>query len=586
MLLSQGEYLRHSSRNSGIELQCSQSYLYVMIFFSTVNRLLTWRCVNIARQRFSSSTRMISYGPCQTPALSFCVDRLREIEAFVPERYWKVDVQAKLTDGKRYSLKWRVPTNDAVIDTRSKGGGNESCATFSQQSARKLIERATCADIIVKEVTQTSESIKPPLGLNTVALLEAGSKAMGLSPKNVMNVAEKLYSAGFISYPRTETSRYDPNGFDARSLLRAHCSSEDWGKSASYLLRTRKTSKTPNRGKDCGDHPPITALKAATRGDVGGGAAWRVYEFVTRNFIGSLHNDLQLTRTKASLALSDSDEAEFEIELVTVDSLGFADACRWVLRDVGAVQGKVDKDLLQEGQWLKIVRAGIEEKKTMPPRFLEEHELIRLMDTNRIGTDASMAVHVSNIVDRGYVMLCDETGVALRPPLPPSQRKNNLPCQIGRYMVPTPLGSNLLELFGHEEKASEIESPALLSHPSIRRQMEQEVREIAIENIEKDFCLEKNLDWFEKRYTELEESLTYERVGQFGQSLRSSNDYLRYLTKLRAFEPKVTMPNKGQQSKQKKHAEVTKHANKQKYRTKKGENKQTITDRNKRKTIK
>ncbi len=494
---------------------------------------------------------MISYGPCQTPALSFCVDRLREIEAFEPTTYWKIDVRAELPDGNSYLLKWRVPTNDAVIDTRSKReDAYEENASFSQHTARELIERARGADIVVKKVTQTSESIKPPVGLNTVALLEAGSKAMGMSPKSVMSVAEKLYSAGFISYPRTETTRYDPNGFDARSLLRQHGSSDEWGKTASYLLRTRKTNKPPNRGKDCGDHPPITPLKAANRGSVGGGNAWRLYEYVVRNFLGSLHNDLQITRTKALLALSDSDEAEFEVELVTVDSLGFADACRWVLRDVGAVQGRVEKDLLREGQKLKLVTTCIEEKKTMPPRFLQEHELIRLMDLNRIGTDASMAVHVSNIVDRGYVMLCDETGVALRPPRPPSQRRNNLPRQVGRYMVPSPLGSNLLALFGHEEDATEIESPALLSHPSIRRQMEEEVKLIAMGNIEKDFCLEKNLDWFEKRYTELEESLTYDKVGQFGKGLRTSNEYLRYLAKLGTFEPKVKMPNKGKQMKQ------------------------------------
>ena len=459
------------------------------------------------------------------------------------KKYWKVDVQAQLPDGKSYSLKWRVTTKDVVTDRRSKDGDYEESATFNQQSAKRLIERAKRTGIIVKEMSQTSELIKPPVGLNTVALLEAGSKAMGMSPKNVMSVAERLYSSGLISYPRTETTRYDPNGFDARALLREHIRSEEWGESASYLLRTRKSPMPPNRGKDCGDHPPITPLRAATREDVGGGAAWRVYEFIVRNFLGSLHDDLQLTRTKASFALQDSEDAEFEVELVTVDFIGFADVCRWVLRDVGATPDVVVKNLLKEGQRLKLTKAVIEEKRTMPPRFLQEHELIRLMDSNRIGTDASMAVHVSNIVDRGYVMLCDETGVALRPPRPPSQQKNNLPRQIGRYMIPTPLGANLLELFGHLEKATDIESPALLSHPSIRRQMEDEVREIALENIEKDFCLEKNLNWFERRYDELEESLTSERIDQFGKGLRRSNDYLRYLQNLGAFEPKVAMPN-------------------------------------------
>lgn len=124
------------------------------------------------------------------------------------KKYWKVDVQAQLPDGKSYSLKWRVTTKDAVTDRRSKDGDYEESATFNQQSAKRLIERAKRTGIIVKEMSQTSELIKPPVGLNTVALLEAGSKAMGMSPKNVMSVAERLYSSGLISYPRTETTRY------------------------------------------------------------------------------------------------------------------------------------------------------------------------------------------------------------------------------------------------------------------------------------------------------------------------------------------------------------------------------------------
>jgi len=483
------------------------------------------------------------------------VDRLNEIESFEPNKYWKVQIDAKRSDGKSYPLSWKIPTLDAVEDTRKQNQNQDSyekCATYNQQSANRVVEQANGSDIVVSALTKSSNTISPPVGLNTVALLEAGSKAMGMSPKNVMNVAEKLYSAGFISYPRTETTRYDPNGFDARAMLRDHCNNPEWGRSASYLLRSRKSGKPPLRGKDAGDHPPITPLKSATRDQVGGGAAWRVYEFVVRNFLGSLHNDLLFTRTTASLALPNSSEADFELELVTVDSLGFADACRWVLRDIGATTSpghKGNDDFIQEGQRLQITKASIEERKTRPPRFIQEHELIRLMDSNRIGTDASMAVHVSNIVDRGYVMLCDETGQPIRPPGPPGKRKN-LPRQIGRYMIPTPLGSSLLGLFDHDATASNVDSPAMLSHPSIRRQMEEEVKEVAMGNIDKDFCLEKNLNWFEDRYAELEGSLTRERIGQFGSNLRSTRDYLRYLQRFDTFEPRVAVP-KGQQPKKK-----------------------------------
>ena len=167
-----------------------------------LTRLLTWKCVNVARKRFSPSTRMISYGPCQTPALSFCVDRLREIEQFKPKKYWRVQIEVKLPNGQTKALTWKVPASDLVEDTRNKNNKSESSATFDQQSAKRIIQQAE-SHVVVTKVTQSAEFISPPVGLNTVSLLEAASKAMGMSPKSVMNVAEKLYSSGFISYPRT-----------------------------------------------------------------------------------------------------------------------------------------------------------------------------------------------------------------------------------------------------------------------------------------------------------------------------------------------------------------------------------------------
>lgn len=48
-----------------------------------------------------------------------------------------------------------------------------------------------------------------------------------------------------------------------------------------------------------GDHPPITPVRAATEGDVGGGDAWRLYDYVTRHFLGSVSPDCLIRRTHA-----------------------------------------------------------------------------------------------------------------------------------------------------------------------------------------------------------------------------------------------------------------------------------------------
>ncbi|KAL3939460.1 MAG: hypothetical protein SGBAC_005824 [Bacillariaceae sp.] len=531
-----------------------------------LTRLLSWKCVGVARKRFSPSTKFISYGPCQTPALSFCVDRAYDIQKFVPTAFWELQVTASPQSANKSALplKWIGSNGSAEMGDNS---------TPDKQTAEDVVKKASHSSTraVVESIREEQSKLNAPLGLNTVALLEAGSKALGMSPKKVMSVAEKLYSDGYISYPRTETTRYDPTGFDVRTVLRQHSNHGEWGKSASYLLRTKysKHGRPPTRGRDVGDHPPITPLKAASRHEIGGGVAWRIYEFIVRTFLGSLHNDLQFLRTVASLKLVDEGStdqesaADFEVEFVTVDSLGFSDVCTWVLHDIGASRGKSEILDLSIGQVFNITKATVNERETRPPRFLQEHELIRMMDQNRIGTDASMAVHVNNIIDRGYVVLCDETGVPLRPPRPRRPGSRPLPRQIGRYMVPTPLGLNLIALFGDETADA---SPALLAKPSIRQKMEEEVKQIAMGVFEKDECVKNNLDWFESRYQEFFESLSRDRVNEFARELSPTPKSLEEWRKTGVFEPKQTVaikksnnPRKTQQGKN--YSKHGKHSN-------------------------
>jgi DNA topoisomerase IA len=54
------------------------------------------------------------------------------------------------------------------------------------------------------------------------------------------------------------------------------------------------------------------------------------------------------------------------------------------------------------------------ERRTAPPPYLKEHELISLMDKYGIGTDASMAGHVDTIRQRKYVIICDENGTPMK----------------------------------------------------------------------------------------------------------------------------------------------------------------------------
>ncbi|CAF4985679.1 unnamed protein product, partial [Rotaria socialis] len=58
----------------------------------------------------------------------------------------------------------------------------------------------------------------------------------------------------------------------------------DWQTHIKSLLSEGQYT-TPKRGKDVGDHPPITPVKAASSAAVGGGDYWRIYDYVCRHFI-------------------------------------------------------------------------------------------------------------------------------------------------------------------------------------------------------------------------------------------------------------------------------------------------------------
>ena len=123
---------------------------------------------------------LVSYGPCQTPTLSFCVDRLDKINSFKPETFWYLDVELQdEKSGSNFGIKWsRVHLFD-----------KEVVYIFYNE-----VKSAPCA--LVTSVTLQEKSKQRPNALNTVELLRAASSGLGISPIHAMQVAERLYTQG------------------------------------------------------------------------------------------------------------------------------------------------------------------------------------------------------------------------------------------------------------------------------------------------------------------------------------------------------------------------------------------------------
>ncbi|KAJ8922656.1 hypothetical protein NQ315_007688 [Exocentrus adspersus] len=383
---------------------------------------------------------LISYGPCQTPTLGFCVQRHDEIQTFKPEAYWCVQVTVKTKDDQDVALDWQ----------RVRSFDKEVANLFLQLV--KDQKQAIVTSVVSKEKTKPR-----PVALNTVELMRVASSGLGMGPHHAMQIAEKLYTQGYISYPRTETTRY-PENFDLVGVLKQQQNSSEWGSEVKEILE--KGVNRPKSGHDAGDHPPITPMKAASRNELDGDA-WKLYDYITRHFIGTLARDCKYLTTTATLIINGE---TFTVSGKTLLDPGFTTVMTWHAFGKNEIVPN-----LQENEVVPIRDAKLTEHQTSPPDYLTEAELITLMEKHGIGTDASIPVHINNICQRNYVTVIS-----------------------GRKLKPTTLGIVLVH--GYQK----IDEELVL--PTMRSAVEEQLNLIALGKANFNAVLKHTVDIFKLKF--------------------------------------------------------------------------------------
>ena len=116
----------------------------------------------------------------------------------------------------------------------------DSGRSFNRHKVEEMLAKcrnaSPAATVKVTSLVSKEKKQGRPLPLNTVALLKACSKALGIGPHQALSIAERLYLSGYLSYPRTESTRY-PASFDIKGTLQSQTSDSRWGSYVSDLLK-------------------------------------------------------------------------------------------------------------------------------------------------------------------------------------------------------------------------------------------------------------------------------------------------------------------------------------------------------------
>jgi DNA topoisomerase-1 len=337
----------------------------------------------------------ISVGRVQGPTLKLIVDREREIEAFDPEDYWELFADLETDEDGGFESQYFYRDED----------GNEAERLWDGDRAEAVYDALADAETAaVDSVNRRTRTDSPPAPFNTTQFIRAAG-SLNYSAQQAMSIAEELYTAGYLTYPRTDNTVY-PEDLDPRELLEAFTADSTFGDDAESLLAADEIEPTEG-DEETTDHPPIHPTgELPSRSDLSEDE-WEIYELVVRRFFATVADDATWEHLKVVAEIADR-EVVVDGEPTTEDLTLKANGKRLVEAGYHAVypyfsQSETHVPDVTAGDELAITDTEIEAKQTQPPRRYGQSRLIETMEKLGIGTKSTRHHTIEKLYDRGYL---------------------------------------------------------------------------------------------------------------------------------------------------------------------------------------
>ena len=362
---------------------------YLGLYYSGVARAnADWLVgINASRALTLKYNASLNCGRVQTPTLQMVFEREEKIKSFVPREYY---------------------TFEAVVDgIRFNCGESE----YNFTNAEKFVSNNKNKTINFDKVeVKIKTSIPKPL-YNLTDIQQAASALFGLSPKQTLNIIQRLYeSHKVLTYPRTD-SRYLTTDMKNTLADRLRAIGGDYKEITAKLLREKdfNTKRIINNSK-VSDHHAIIPTEQKPNYMSLSDTELKIYNLVVKRFLENLLPDYKYEETSYSFKL---DNKVFTAKSTKVIQLGFKELSRSEIEDkkISFSTKEFSLDSLQYNK-----------KQTTPPSYYTEGSLIYAMEnpfefvdddnerkilkqTNGIGTVATRADILEKLFTNDYLVL-------------------------------------------------------------------------------------------------------------------------------------------------------------------------------------
>jgi DNA topoisomerase-1 len=364
----------------------------------------------------------LSAGRVQSVATRLVVERERERIAFRSAEYW--DLTGVFGTGRAgdpsdpSTLLARLATVDGKRVAQGRDfdslGRLKGANTLhlDEANARALAAALQDTRFSVRSVESKPYRRSPYAPFRTTTLQQEASRKLGYGAKATMQIAQKLYENGFITYMRTDSTTLSDTAITAARAQVTQLYGADYlpEKPRTYAAKVKNAQEAHEAIRPSGDRFRTPAETGLT------GDQFKLYELIWKRTVASQMKDAignSVTVRIGGIA-ADGRDAEFTASGKTITFHGFLKAYVEGADDPNAELDDRERRLPQvtEGDALTAEEITADGHSTKPPARYTEASLVKELEEREIGRPSTYASIIGTILDRGYVF---KKGTALVP---------------------------------------------------------------------------------------------------------------------------------------------------------------------------
>ena len=362
----------------------------------------------------------LSAGRVQSVATRLVVDRERERIAFRSAAYWDLEAIFDAGENKTprtFSAKLLSVDGCRVAQGRDFGSTGQLKAGaevlhLDQERAGALAEALQPQHFTVRSVEAKPYRRSPYAPFRTTTLQQEASRKFGFGSQRTMQVAQRLYENGFITYMRTDSITLSGTAISAARAQVAELFGREFlpEKPRTYQSKVKNAQEAHEAIRPAGDSfrtPAQTGLN---------GDDFRLYELIWMRTVASQMKDAEgrSVSVRISATASTGEECEFSASGRVILFHGFLKAYVEGADDPDSDRDDSETRLpdVSEGDPVKVADLAAASHETRPPARYTEATLIRELEEREIGRPSTYAAIITTILNRGYV---HKKGTALVP---------------------------------------------------------------------------------------------------------------------------------------------------------------------------